>query len=45
MGDRYITTDENKKILYTDIIILYGWAISESLLYDEIEMWYGHPDL
>ena len=45
MGDRYVKSEENKKILYEDAIKLYGWAMSESLPYDEIEMWYAHPDL
>ena len=44
MGDRYVKTDENKKILYTDAINLYGHSVSQPLLYDEIEMWHGHPD-
>ena len=45
MGDRYVKSDEKKKILYIDKIILYGWAMIESLPYNEIEMWQGHPDL
>ena len=35
MGDRYVESDE-KKILYVDANNLYGWAMSESLPYDEI---------
>ena len=37
MGDRYIKSDKNKKILYIDANNLYGWAMSESLPYDEIK--------
>ena len=36
MGDRYVTSDENKKILYVDANNLYGRSMSESLPYDEI---------
>ena len=43
MGDRYIKSDETKKILSVDAINLYGWAMSEYLLLDEIEMWKGQP--
>ena len=37
IGDRLVKLDENKKILYIDANILYGWAMSQSLPYDEIE--------
>ena len=37
MGDRYIISDDNKKILYVDANNLYGWAMSEYLPYDEIK--------
>ena len=37
MGDRYVISDENKKILYVDANNLYGWAMSDSLLYVEIK--------
>ena len=37
MGDRYIKSDENKKILYVDAINLYGHSMSEPLPYDEIK--------
>ena len=37
MGDRYVKSDENKKILYKDANILYAWAMSECLPYDEIK--------
>ena len=45
MGDRYVQSDENKKILYRDATNLYGYSMSQPLPYDEIEMWHGHPDL
>ena len=35
MGDRYIKSDDNKKILYIDANNLYGHSTSESLPYDE----------
>ena len=38
MGDRYIKSDKNKKNLYIDANNLYGWAMSESLPYDEIKL-------
>ena len=37
MGDRYMQSDGNKKILYLDANSLYGWAMSEHLPYDEIK--------
>ena len=37
MGDRYIQSDENKKILYIDANNLYGHSMSETLPYDEIK--------
>ena len=43
-GDRNVKTDDNKKILNIDPYSLYGWAMSESLPYDGIEMWKDHPD-
>ena len=45
MGDRYVSSDENKMILYIDDINLYDWAMSAYFRYDETEMWLGHPDL
>ena len=45
MGDHYVKSDENKKILYMDATILYGNSMIQPLPYDEIEMWHGHPDL
>ena len=44
MGDRYVKSDENKKILYIDATNLYGHSMSQMLTYDEIEMWHGDPD-
>ena len=37
MGDRYIKSDENKKILYIDANNLSGHSMSEPLPYDEIK--------
>ena len=37
MGDRYVLSDESKKILYVDANNLYGWAMSEYLPQDEIK--------
>ena len=37
MGDRYVRSDENKKILYFDANNLYGLSMSEPLPYDEIK--------
>ena len=45
MGDRYVKSDENKRIIYLDATYLYGHSMSQLLLYDEIEMWHDHPDL
>ena len=45
MGDRYVKSDENKKMIYIDCINLYGHSMSQPLLYDEIEIWHGDPDL
>ena len=45
MSDRYIKSDETKKILYADSTNLYDHSMSQPLPHDEIEMWHGHPDL
>ena len=45
MGNRYVKSDENKKITYMDATILYGHSMSQPLPFDEVEMWRGHPDL
>ena len=37
LGDRHVQLDENKKILCVDANNLYGWALSEYLLDDEID--------
>ena len=37
MGDRYVKSDENKKILCMDATIFYGHSMSQMLLYDEIK--------
>ena len=37
MGDRYVKSDENKKILYIDANNLYGLAMSQYLPYDDIK--------
>ena len=37
MGDRYVKSDENTKILYPDATNLYGHSMSQSLPYDEIK--------
>ena len=44
-GDRYVKTNENKKMLYMDATNLYGHSTSQTLPYDEIQMWRGHHDL
>ena len=44
MGDRYVKSDENKKILYKDATNIYAHSMSQMLLYDEVEMWHGDPD-
>ena len=37
MGDRYIKSDENKKKIYVDANNLYGFAMSQSLPYNDIK--------
>ena len=44
MGDRYVKSDEDNSILYIDATNLYGYSMSQTLPYDEIEIWHGHPD-
>ena len=36
-GDRFVKSDENKKVLYIDANNLYGWALSQSLPCDEFK--------
>ena len=38
MGDRYVKSDESKKILHVDAKNLYGHSMSEALPYDEIRL-------
>ena len=38
MGDRYVESDGNKKILFIDAFNLYGWTMCEPLPYDEIKI-------
>ena len=38
MGDRYVKSNENKKILFDDANNLYGSAMSEYLPHDEIKL-------
>ena len=44
MGDCYVKSDENKKIIYMDATNLYGYSMIQPLPYDEIEMWHGDAD-
>ena len=37
MGDRYVKSDENDKIIYADATNLYGHSMSQFLPYDEIK--------
>ena len=37
MGDRYVKSDKNKKIIYADANKLYGHSMSQPLPYDETE--------
>ena len=37
MGDRYVQSDENRKIIYIDATNLYGHSMSQMLPYDEIK--------
>ena len=37
MGDRYVKSDDNKKILYIDAKNLYGHSMSQMLPCDEIK--------
>ena len=43
MGDRYVKSDKNKKIIYIDASNLYGHSMSQLVPYDGIEMWHGYP--
>ena len=37
MGDRYVKSDENKKIIYIDANILHEYAMSQSLPYADLK--------
>ena len=37
MGNRYVESDDNKKIIYIDANSLYGHSMSQPLPYDEIK--------
>ena len=37
MGDRYVKSDDHKKILYIDANNLYGYAMSQSLTYQDLK--------
>ena len=37
MGDRYVRSNENKKVIYMDITILYGHSMGQLLPYDEMK--------
>ena len=37
MGDRYVKSDDHKKILYIDANNLYGYAMSQSLPYEDLK--------
>ena len=45
MIDRYVKSDQNKKIPYMNATNLDGYSTTQPSPYDEIEMWHGHPDL
>ena len=45
MAERYVESDDNKKMIRMDATNSYGHSMSQLLPYDEIEMWHGHPDL
>ena len=45
MGDIYVESDVNEKIINIDANILYGHSTSQPLPIDENEMWHGRPDL
>ena len=45
MEDCCVKSDENEKILIIDANNLYGHSMSQHSPQDEIEKWYGHPDL
>ena len=38
MGNRYVKSDENRKIIYMDATNLYGHSMFQPFPFDEIEM-------
>ena len=44
MGDRYVKSDDIRKILYIDATNLYGHSMYQPLPYDAIGMSHGHLD-
>ena len=44
MGNRYVKSDDSKKIIYTDAKIIYGHSMPQRLNCDGIEIWHRHPD-
>ena len=42
LRDRFVKSDENKKMLYIHPTNLYGHSMPQVLPYDEIERWHGH---
>ena len=38
MGNRYVVSDVKKSIIDVDADSLFGWTVSQSLPYDEIEI-------
>ena len=45
MEDRYVKPDDNKKQIYTVATNIYGHSTIQPLLFDELEMWLGDPEL
>ena len=44
MGDGYVKSDENQKIVYSVANNWYRYAISEYIPYNKLERWRGHPE-
>ena len=45
MADRYLKSDDNKKIIYMDATNFYGHSMIQVLPFDEIEMRHVHLGL
>ena len=45
LGDRYVKSDDIKKVIYMDATNLYGHSMIQPLPYDGNEMGHGDPDL